>query len=209
MSAARFDDSAREALTACVREIEKKTDAELVLVVRARSGSYRLADYPFGAFFAFMGLIFLLFSPVDFRPYWVLIDVVLLFFLGTFLSSRSNALRRLLTRETFRKTAVRTHAAAIFYEAGIANTDAETGVLIYLSLLERRIELIADRGVLKAVPSMEWNEQLFELHQAGREPDPDSLLNAVSKLGQLLACHLPATGKNPNELADLPRFELE
>lgn len=209
MSHARFDDSAREALTACVREIEKNTDAELVLVVRARSGSYRLADCFFGALFAFTGLIFLLFSPVDFQPYWVLIDVVLLFFLGTFLSSRSNALRRLFTRETFRKAAVRTHAAAMFYEAGIANTDAETGVLIYLSLLERRLELIADRGVLKTVPALEWNEQLFELHEAGRKSDPETLLKTLTKLGQLLACHLPATGKNPNELADRPRFEME
>ena len=51
----------------------------------------------------------------------------------------------------------------MFYEAGIANTNAEMGVLIYLSLLERRLELIADRGVLKAVPSREWNQRVAEL----------------------------------------------
>jgi putative membrane protein len=209
MSHARFDDSARDVLTSCVREIEETTDAEVVLVVRARSGSYRHADFLFGALLAFIGLIFLLFSPVEFHPYWVLIDVVLLFMLGTLLSSRSNALRRLLTREKFRKAIVRTHAAAMFYEAGIANTDAETGVLIYLSLLERRLELIADRGVLKAVPALEWNEELFELHEAGRKADAKALQEALTKLGILLACHLPATGKNPNELPDLPRFELE
>lgn len=209
MSHARFDDSAREALTACVRDIEKTTDAEVVLVVRARSGPYRHADYLFGAFLAFVGLVFLLFSPVDFHPNWVLIDAALLFLLGTFVSSRSNALRRLLTRNHARKAAVRTHAAAMFYEAGIANTDSETGILIYLSLLERRLEVIADRGVLKALPALQWNEQLFELHELGRRPDPDVLIEVLKKLGTLLATHLPATGKNPNELADLPRFELE
>ncbi len=209
MSHALFDDSARATLTACVRDIEKNTDAELVLVVRARSGSYRHADYLFGALLAFVGLICLLFSPVEFHPYWVLIDVALLFLLGLLVSSRSNAIRRLLTRNKDRAAAVRTHAAAMFYEAGIANTDAETGILIYLSLLERRLEVIADRGVLKAAPALEWNEELFELHEQGRHPDPDTLVESLKKLGALLDAHLPATDKNPNELADLPRFELE
>lgn len=209
MMRAKFDDAARAILTGCVKKIEAMTDAELVLVVRARSGSYRHADYLFGALLAFTGLLFLLFSPFDFHQYWVAIDVALLFALGVFLSSRSNSLRRLLTNKDYRNQAVRTGAAAMFYEAGIANTEAEMGVLIYLSVLERRLELIADRGVLKAVNALEWNQMLFELHQAGRKPEPETLLAAMENLGALLARCLPATGENPNELPDLPRFELK
>lgn len=208
MSHARFDEAARDALSACVKEIETRTDAELVLVIRARSGPYRQADYLFGALLAFAGLIFLLFSPVNFHPTWVFIDVVLLFVLGAFLSSRSNSIRRLLTSSKLRAQLVRTSAAAMFYEAGIANTRAETGVLVYLSLFERRLELLADRGVLTAVPALEWNEQLFELHEAGRLGDAQLLEEALHAMSELLAKHLPATGENPNELADAPRFEL-
>jgi putative membrane protein len=83
------------------------------------------------------------------------------------------------------------------------------GVLIYLSILERRLELISDRGVLKGVNALEWNQILFDLHQAGRKPEPETLLTALESLGALLANHLPATGENPNELPDLPRFELK
>ena len=97
----------------------------------------------------------------------------------------------------------------MFYEAGIANTNSEMGVLVYLSLLERRLELIADRGVLKGVPALEWNQMLFELHQAGRKPEPQTLMEGLSRLGILLARHLPASGENPNELPDKPRFELK
>ncbi len=208
MSHARFDEAARENLSSCVKEIETRTNAELVLVIRARSGSYRQADYLFGALLAFVGLIFLLFSPVNFHPNWVLIDVVLLFALGAFASSRSHTIRRLLTRKKTRVGMVRSSAAAMFYEAGIANTRAETGILIYLSLLERRLELLADRGVLTAVPGLEWNEQLFALHEAGRRGDAKLLEDALHALSGLLAKHLPATGENPNELADAPRFEL-
>jgi putative membrane protein len=209
MKRAKFDDAAREALTRCVGEIEKTTDAELVLVVRARSGSYRHADYLFGFLLAFAGLLFLLFSPFDFHQYWVAIDVALLFLLGTLLSSRSKKIRRLLTREKFRRDAVRQGAAAMFYEAGIANTKAEMGVLVYVSMLERRLELIADRGILQRVPSMEWNEILFKLHEAGMNPKPETLLTALCDLGVLLTKNIPATGDNPNELPDLPRFELK
>jgi putative membrane protein len=209
MKRAKFDDAAHAALTDCVKKIEAKTDAELVLVVRARSGSYRHVDYLFGALLGFAGLLFLLFSPFDFHQYWVAIDVALLFALGVLLASRSNALRRLLTNKEYRSQVVRTGAAAMFYEAGIANTEAEMGLLIYLSVLERRLELIADRGVLKAVNALEWNQMLFELHQAGRKPEPQTLLAALEHLGVLLARCLPATGENPNELPDLPRFELK
>lgn len=209
MKRAKFDEAAQVALTDCVKKIETTTDAELVLVVRARSGSYRQADFLFGSLLAFAGLVFLIFSPFDFHPYWVAIDVALLFALGAFLSSRSNAIRRLLTTKAFRSDAVRTHAAAMFYEAGIANTAAEMGILIYLSVLERRLELIADRGVLKGVNALEWNQVLFELHQAGRDAQPHTLSAGLEHLGSLLSTCVPATGENPNELPDAPRFELE
>ena len=209
MTHSKFDESAREALRDCVGGIEKSSDAELVLIVRARSGSYRHADYLFGSILAFAGLNFLLFSPVSFQVYWVAIDVAILFGLGTLLSSRSNIIRYLLTSKRHRKEAVRTGAAAMFYEAGIANTAAEMGVLVYLSLLERRLELIADRGVLKGMPALDWNRILFELHQAGQKPEPETLLKGLRDLGDLLAQHLPATGENPNELPDMPRFELK
>ena len=203
-----FDNAARAALTNCIREIEKRTDAEVVLVIRARSHSYAQANYLFGALLAFIGLNFLLFSPFSFHQFWVPIDIVLLFVLGAYISSKSNAIRRWLTRQGLRDKAVRAGAAAMFYEAGIANTKAEMGVLVYLSLLERRLELIADRGVLKAVPSLEWNEILFELHQEGKHPDSESFTVALNKFGSLLAQYLPASSENPNELPDAPRFEL-
>lgn len=205
----RFNQSACDELADCVREIEAQTDAEIVIAVRARSGSYRQADYLCGAILGFLGLLFLLFAPFEFQHYWVAIDVVLLFALGAYLCSRSNALRRLLTAEQFRADAVRTGAAAMFYEAGIANTDAEMGVLIYLSLLERRLELIADRGVLKAAPPLEWNERMYELHRAGRIPQLETLRKEIRELGALLSKHLPPTGENPNELPDMPRVDLK
>src|SRR5213075_309571 len=157
MSRAKFDQAAGDAIGATIREIEAMTHAEIVVAVRGRSGTYRHADYIFGAIVALAGLLFVLFSPFDFHTYWIPFDVAALFVGGAFVSSRGDLIRRLLTTKRFRTQAARTGAAAMFYEAGIANTSAENGLLIYLSLLERQMEVIADRGILKAVPALKWN----------------------------------------------------
>ncbi len=76
-------------------------------------------------------------------------------------------------------------------------------------MLEEQIEVIADRGILKAMPPLPWNTELHELKELARQCDPDALIQSLRKLGKLLATHLPATGENPNELVDGPRIELK
>src|SRR5260370_24719944 len=149
MKRAKFDQASSDALARAVRDIEKDTDAEIVIVVRGRSGIYRHADYLCGAIVALTGLIFVLFSPFEFHTYWVPIDVVLLFVAGAFLSSRSDTIRRLLTATKLLAQAARPGAAAMLYEAGIANKHAENGVLSYLSRLAPRLEEIADGRILQ------------------------------------------------------------
>jgi putative membrane protein len=205
---AKFDKDASEAITAAVREIEKQTDAELVIVIRGRSGPYRHADYLCGSLLAFVGLLFFIFSPFLIPAWLVPIEVILLFTLGAFVCSRWHLLRRLLTSKKFRTNAARQGAAAMFYEAGIANTRAENGLLIYVSLLEQQIEIFADRGVLQAMPPLEWNTSIHELKNMATDCQPDKLVASLKNLGKVLAAHMPATGENPNELVDGPRIEL-
>lgn len=209
MARDKFDKSAGDAIAAAIREIEKQTNAEMVVVVRGRSGVYRHADYLFGAIVALIGLVFVLFSPIEFHTYWIPFDVIALFIAGSWISSRGDWVRRTFTSKKFRANAARVGASAMFYEAGIANTSAENGMLVYLSLLERRLEVIADRGILKAVPPLKWNQCVFEMKQIGKEPTPQKFIEGLRMTGKLLAEHLPATGENPNELADGARIELK
>jgi putative membrane protein len=205
----KFDKAASDAIAQTVADIEKQSNAEVVVVVRGRSGTYRHADYLFGAIVALVALILILFLPWEFHTYWIPFDVFALFIAGAWISSRGDFLRRLLTTETFQTKAARTGAAAMFYEAGIANTSAENGVLIYLSILERQLEIIADRGILTSVPPLEWNHAVYEMKESATRPTPAMLIDSLQSLGKLLAEHVPATGENPNELADGPRIELK
>src|ERR1700740_562396 len=107
MASDKFDKSAGDTIAAAIREIEKETDAEMVVVVRGRSGSYLHADYLFGAIVALIGLVFVLFSPIEFHTYWIPFDVAVLFIAGAWISSRGNWIRRTFTTKKFRANAAR------------------------------------------------------------------------------------------------------
>ena len=191
-------------LAAVVRDIEKRSCAEVVLEIRSRSGSYAHAEARFAALAAFAGLLILLFSPWPFAPWWVAIDVAVVFAVAQFVAGRSDSVRRLFTRRSERDAQVRTMAAAVFHERGVANTSGETGVLAYLSVLERRLEVLADRGVLMAVPALPWN-QLMESARSC-PGTPAALLDFVRGLDPLLSEYLPAREGDVDELANEPRL---
>lgn len=194
-------------LSEAVREIEQRSCAEVVVEIRSRSGSYAHAEARFAALVAFAALLLLLFSPWAFSAFWVAIDVAVVYAIGLFIAQRSDIIRRGLTRVAERDAQARTMASAVFHERGVANTAGETGVLVYLSILERRIEVLADRGVLLSVPPLPWN-QLIE-RARGCPGTPAALLEIVRDLGPLLGQYLPAREGDVDELANEPRFSAE
>jgi len=99
----------------------------------------------------------------------------------------------------------RTRALHLFSTLRVWDTEYNNGVLIYLLLADRRIEILADRGIMERVGHEPWTaiaQQLStDLHE-GRFEQGVSL--AVSAVTQLLATHFPveAGQVNPNELPD-------
>ena len=195
------------ALGEAVREIERRSCAEVVVEVRSRSGSYAHAEGRFGALVAFAALLLLLFSPWHFAAHWVAIDVAVVYGAALFIARRSDYVRRLFSRRNEREAQVRTAAAAVFHERGVANTSGETGILVFLSVLERRVEVLADRGVLMAVPALPWNELLESAR--GCPGTPSALLEFVKGLAPLLGEYLPVREGDVDELANEPRFSGE
>lgn len=195
-------------LTNAVRELEACSCAEVVIEIRARSGSYAHADARFGALIAFVALIVLLFSPWSFRPGWVVVDTLAAYAIGWLIARRSDSARRLMTTGREREAQVRTVAAAVFFERGVANTSRESGVVIYHGLLEQRIEILADRGVLLSVPPLEWNG-ILAAARATRSSDAKALVAILQSLVPLLERYLPRLEGDVDELANAPRFEIE
>ena len=203
----RYDTAATTRLLDAVRQVESGSCAELVLEIHARSGSYAHADARFGALLAFLSLIAILFLPIAFPVGAILIDAVLFFALGHFISSRSSSVRHLMTTGRERRDAVRTKAASLFYERGMANTMGETGLLLFVSLLEQRIELLADRGLLRMVPPDEWNAVMASIH-ATRSVAPEDVIALIERIGKILHVCAPAGVTNPDELSNAPQLNL-
>lgn len=202
-----FNAEAARRIGDAVRELESRSAAELVVEIRSRSGSYAHADGRFAAALSIVSLAVILFMPWVVPPITVLLDPIAFYLLGTGIARWSPALRRLFTTRRERQQAVRTHAAALFHERGIGNTSAATGLLLYVSLLERRMEVLADRGLLRQVNANDWNGAMAELHRE-RPIHPDDVIAAVRTLGAILERDVPAGDENVDELSNAPEIRL-
>lgn len=193
------------ALTRAVEAVEKRTSGEIVVALRPCSGTYRDVDYLVGAVLALVGLLLAIHVPFPVHEYWLPVELVGVFALGAWISAVT-PLRRWLTTSARRNQQVADAAAAVFLNEGVMLTEGRTGVLIYWSLLERRVRILADLGVHTAVPPAAWNELLFEAQRAGRSGHPvPPLLTLLDHLGSVLSKHLPASASDRDELPNAPR----
>ncbi len=202
-----FDAAAARAIGDAVRDLEQRSAAELIVDVRARSGSYAHADSRFAATLAIVSLAVLVFMPWVVPPITVILDPIAFYVIGIAISRHSAGLRRLFTTRRERLETVRTHAAASFQERGVANTSAETGVLLFVSLLERRMEVVADRGLLRRVNATDWNAATADLHR-DQDIDSDAVIAAIRAFGAILERDVPADDGNPDELTNAPEIQL-
>ena len=99
----------------------------------------------------------------------------------------------------------RARAEEVFAQLRVWDTEANSGVLIYVQLVDRRIEIVADRGISAKVQQPEWNAICRGMEAAFRERRFErGALQAIARVTRLLEQNFPARGENPNELPDLP-----
>jgi len=99
----------------------------------------------------------------------------------------------------------RRRAEDLFGSLKVWDTEENSGVLIYVQLVDRDIEIVADRGIAARVAQAEWEAICRAMEQSFRNGQylPGSLA-AIERVTALLARHFPARGVNPDELPDRP-----
>jgi len=200
-----FDADAARAIGDAVRELESRSAAEVVVEIRTASGSYAHADARFAALLALLSLIGVVFLPLTVPPIAVIVDPIIVYLGGLVIARRSSALRRMFSSRKERNEAVRMQAAALFHDRGVADTSGETGILFFASILERRIEVLPDRGILRRLVPHDWNALITDL-RTERTIDTEAILAALRSLGVLLARDVPRGDDDVNELSDLPEI---
>ena len=99
----------------------------------------------------------------------------------------------------------RERALQVFSLLRVWDTEENTGVLLYLQLVDRDIEIVADRGIAHRIDQTEWDalcRRMEEAFRAGRHEQ--GVLSGIAEVSEVLACHFPAGADNVDELPDAP-----
>jgi len=102
------------------------------------------------------------------------------------------------------KTA-RARAIEVFAELGVWDTERNNGVLLYLLLADRDVEIVADRGYNGKVTAAEWEEVCRRMESSLREGrHAEAVVDGIDAISQIVARHFPPSAGGRNELPDRP-----
>jgi putative membrane protein len=195
------DPAARLRLETAIGDEERRSRGEIVLVVVHACDEYGSAGWRLGVLLAalvFSGLV--AFAPPP-SPWHYLAAQIAALAAGHALA-RADTIRRRLLPQPLVETRVAERARRAFAENGLVYTSGRTGILLFVALLERRMVVLADEGIHRALdPDESWQE-VVDLAVAGLRDGRgvDGLEAAIQRCGEILSRHVPAPDHDPDEL---------
>ena len=212
-----FSEADLEAIRATVREAESRTSGEIVPYVVDRSDDYASAAWKGAALGALLGPLVAL---AIYRwtnvwgislAYWIAlpgpVGGAAAYLVATFFPP----VRRWLTGEHVLEARVHRRAASAFLEQEGFHTEKRTGILLFVSLFERRVVLLADSGIHQKVEEGQWESITRRLAAEIRHGRPGpALVEAIRECGEVLARHhVELRPDDRNELSDELRREKD
>lgn len=105
----------------------------------------------------------------------------------------------------FNGQSARERAIELFAQLRVWDTECNTGLLIYLLLADRAVEIVADRGIHARVGSQEWSKVCRQMEDAFKRSHFEAgVVGGVQAVTQHLVRHFPAGDRRGNELPDQP-----
>jgi putative membrane protein len=198
-----FTPEEQERIRQTVVTAEQRTAGEIVPMLVAASARYAEIELAGMGF----GLVAGTLASFVFQDPWASIHSQLLWPLtgavvGSILSVIP-AVKRNLTPNDRITEAVHLRSLAAFTAQGLHYTRAHTGILILASLLEHRVEVLADRGINEKVAAGTWNE-IVQILTAGLKSGHacDAYCKAIERCGEILAQHFPRSPDDTDELGN-------
>jgi len=198
-----FTAEEKERLKATTHEIESRTIGEIVVMVVDHSDHYIEAEVLGSVLLG--SLLSLILTVLFFHSsIWSYIPLSFIFFFPCwFLFIKVHTLKRLFIGIRRKEEAVSLRAERAFFERGLYRTRKNTGVLFFLSLLERKVWVLADKGIYEKMNQETLNRFANEVSRAVKEGRAcDALSQAIQEIGVYLAKHFPITPEDTNELPD-------
>jgi uncharacterized membrane protein len=99
----------------------------------------------------------------------------------------------------------RQRALALFADYGIWDTEDNCGVLVYVNLADRKVDIVADRGIDRRIDGATWQAVCDTMTRGFAQGDfHGATLAAIARINELLLRHFPDDGTGRNELPDQP-----
>ena len=201
----------QEKIRLAVEAAEKKTSGEIVpLVIHASSTYAWVHMFCAAIFLVFFSLAFVVYEKHSpWPPRWQAIFEWQVFgaFLGLLLSYVPFLKRHMIPKNR-RDFEVHKRALAEFMEQGLTRTSDRTGVLIYVSLFERQVNILADSGINDKVGPGFWQSQVDTLCLGMAEQRPsEALTKVIAEIGAKLAQNFPPKADDKNELMNELRIK--
>lgn len=205
----------KEQVSKAVAKAEESTSGEIAVVVAKQSCDYAVYELTFavivGLIFMILGLIF--YSEIDsiiMNMIWSSSKIVTtsVIGLGTFIIiilfyvlANIPFIDRLIIPKSIKDEKVREKAQLSFMNYEVGKTRDRTGILIFISKLERRVEILADVGISAVYPHDSWQKQVDRIISGIKNKQfADELEKVILDLGQVLAKNFPIKDDNTNEL---------
>ncbi len=197
-----LDENARKRIEQAVIEAEKRTSAEIVPVLVLRSSAVGHVAPLAGFFLCTLGLLV---QPLVSMHAAYSLTVVVVSLLAGWGLSFLPAVQRLLTPRENRLRQVEMRAHLEFFSIGVHRTRKDTGVLIFVSWMERRVVILAGDAVSSQVPAETWEKARDALLAGIRRRDvAGGFADAIALCADALAEVLPATSGDADELPNAP-----
>jgi putative membrane protein len=194
-----------------VHEAEKHTSGQIVPAVVASSSRHDWLGHR-GALLGWFAATLVTFGHYIYQPFviesWQLQAFPIIGLIAGWGLSRFSLGVRLLAHPAALAAEVNQAAHASFVRNGVANTKDRTGVLIYVSLRERRVQIMADTAIHQKVGSAFWDAEVKRIVEGIRMgKSADGLIAAIQSIGERLSAHFPHHEGAANELPDRLRTE--
>ena len=198
-----FTDEEKKKVTEAIHKVETITAGEVVVMAVDSSDQYRDAEITggivFGSITAFILTEFFFDALV-----WFYIPLSILFFFPFMRLVRAIPdLKAVFLGARRKNVSVAQRALKAFYEKGFYRTKDSTGVLFFISILEHKVWVLADKGIYTKIDQETLDKFASTVTQGIKEGRScDALCEAISNAGQILARYFPVRSDDTDELPD-------
>ncbi|HKI80104.1 MAG TPA: TPM domain-containing protein [Pseudodesulfovibrio sp.] len=197
----------QDALVKCVQEAEATTSGEIVPVIASMSYDYPRAGLIGSLIFGALAAVALTMA-LGREDMWVFLALFLaLFFCLSRLFDTVPALKRPFISKREMREEVAEAAFTAFHAHGLHDTRDKTGIIIYVSVYERSVQILADQGINDLVNPLAWEEVVAMVTQGIRAGKPgEALCAGVTRCGEMLTERFPI---KPDDTDELPNLIIE